>query len=172
MLPISKVRAFTLIELMIALAIVAILASLAVPSYKTYVTRAKLVDAVQGLSAMRADMEGHLQMTGKMPVNLNGIPLQHNANMHGKSTDIVEGYRFDGNGTYFWFVVRLQQDVLDEPNLHWTKREMHFGMTKNAAGNWVSFCGSWDGNNWIDLEKYAPPGCDEPNVYASLRASK
>ena len=167
-----RVRGFSLIEIMVALAIVGILASLAAPSYRSYVTRAKLVDAVQGLSAMRADLEGHLQMTNKMPSNLNGIPLQHNASIHGKATEVVEGYRFDGDGTYFWFVVRIQQGVLDEPVLSWPKREMHYGMTKNTAGNWISFCGSWDGNNWIDLEKYAPPGCDESNVYAALAASK
>ncbi|MGJ7501690.1 type IV pilin protein [Variovorax sp. ZT5P49] len=52
---------FTLIEVMITVAIVAILASLALPSYRDYVLRGQLVDGTNGLSAMRADMERFYQ---------------------------------------------------------------------------------------------------------------
>jgi prepilin-type N-terminal cleavage/methylation domain-containing protein len=52
---------FTLIELMITVAIVAILAAIAYPSYRNYVIRGQLVDATNGLSAMRANMERFYQ---------------------------------------------------------------------------------------------------------------
>lgn len=52
-------RGFTLIEVMITVAIVAILASIAIPSYRDYVLRGQVVDATTALSAMRADMERH-----------------------------------------------------------------------------------------------------------------
>lgn len=52
---------FTLIELMVTVAIVAILATIAYPAYSDYVTRGKLVDATQGLSNLRAQMERHFQ---------------------------------------------------------------------------------------------------------------
>lgn len=55
------VRGFTLIELMITVAIVAILASVAYPSYREYVVRGQLVDATTALSTYRADMERHFQ---------------------------------------------------------------------------------------------------------------
>lgn len=48
---------FTLIELMVAVAIVALLASLAMPSYADYVTRGRIADATSTLTAMRARME-------------------------------------------------------------------------------------------------------------------
>lgn len=54
-------RGFTLIELMIGVAIVAVLAAVAVPQYTTYVTRSRLADASTGLATMRAQMERYFQ---------------------------------------------------------------------------------------------------------------
>ncbi|MEN3113150.1 type IV pilin protein [Uliginosibacterium paludis] len=54
-------RGFTLIELMITVAIIAILASIALPAYSDYVTRSRLVDATNALSTLRAKMEQHYQ---------------------------------------------------------------------------------------------------------------
>lgn len=52
---------FTLIEVMIVVAIVAILAAIALPSYSDYVLRGKLVEATNILSATRANMEQYYQ---------------------------------------------------------------------------------------------------------------
>jgi prepilin-type N-terminal cleavage/methylation domain-containing protein len=57
----SSGAGFTLIELMIAVAIVAILVAVALPSYRDYVIRGRLIDATNTLSAMRARMEQHFQ---------------------------------------------------------------------------------------------------------------
>jgi type IV pilus assembly protein PilE len=54
-------RGFTLIEVMMAIAIVAILTAVAYPSYRDYITRGSLVDATTGLSTIRAQMERHFQ---------------------------------------------------------------------------------------------------------------
>lgn len=52
---------FTLIEVMVVVAIIGILAAIAYPSYRDYVIRGRLVDATNGLATMRADMERHFQ---------------------------------------------------------------------------------------------------------------
>lgn len=57
----SRFLGFTLIEVMIVVAIVAILAAVALPAYSDYVLRAQLVDATNQLSATRSKMEQHFQ---------------------------------------------------------------------------------------------------------------
>ena len=52
-----RVAGFTLIEVMITVAVVAILASVALPSYLDYVTRSRLVEAKTSLVDMRTRLE-------------------------------------------------------------------------------------------------------------------
>jgi len=52
---------FTLIELMVTVAIIAILASVALPSYTQYVLRGKLLEGKSNLMAMRTKMELYFQ---------------------------------------------------------------------------------------------------------------
>lgn len=54
-------RGFTLIELIIAIAIVSILTAIAIPAYTDYVIRGQLVDGANGLAAMRTQMEQYFQ---------------------------------------------------------------------------------------------------------------
>lgn len=56
-----RTKGFTLVELMIVVAIVAILAAIAVPSYNDYITRSKLQEAQTSLSALRVNMEQYYQ---------------------------------------------------------------------------------------------------------------
>lgn len=54
-------RGFTLIELMITVAVIAVLAAIALPSYNDYITRSKLSEAHQVLSDLRVKMEQRFQ---------------------------------------------------------------------------------------------------------------
>lgn len=69
-------RGFTLIEVMIVIAIVAILSAIAIPSYTGYVTRGRIIEATAGLSDARNKMEQFFQDNRTYPA---GCVIQPNA---------------------------------------------------------------------------------------------
>lgn len=54
-------RGFTLIEIMIVVALVAILAAIAVPAYNDYVTRGRIPDATSNLATKQVQLEQFFQ---------------------------------------------------------------------------------------------------------------
>ena len=69
-------RGFTVIELMITVAIIAILAAIALPAYNDYVQRAKITEAFTALADFRVRMEQYYQdnrkYDGPNPPGLDG----------------------------------------------------------------------------------------------------
>jgi type IV pilus assembly protein PilE len=53
----ARAAGFTLIELMMVVAVIAILAAIAVPTYSSYVMRSKIIDATSKLGDLRTQME-------------------------------------------------------------------------------------------------------------------
>jgi len=63
---------FTLIELMIVIAIIGILAAVAVPAYRDHILRGKIADAHAALSEMRIKQEQYYQDNRRYSVNADG----------------------------------------------------------------------------------------------------
>jgi type IV pilus assembly protein PilE len=64
-----RTRGFTLVEVLITVATVSILASVALPAYTDYVTRSKLTEATSSLSDMRVRLEQYYQDTRTYPTS-------------------------------------------------------------------------------------------------------
>lgn len=66
----AKLHGFTLIELMIAIAIVAILVAMAVPAYRDYTIRAKIGECVNGAAVAKVSISEYRQSLGAWPPSL------------------------------------------------------------------------------------------------------
>ena len=67
----SLQRGFTLIELMIVIAIIGVLASIAIPQYQDYVTRVKISEGLSLAEQAKVAVASSFQKLGRMPIGSN-----------------------------------------------------------------------------------------------------
>ncbi|MDH3692211.1 MAG: pilin [Gammaproteobacteria bacterium] len=80
---------FTLIELMIVVAIIGILAVLAVPAYQDYSVRAKVSEGLNLATSPKVGVAEYLQSTGNWPADNNQAGVPSGPEITGTYTDSV-----------------------------------------------------------------------------------
>jgi type IV pilus assembly protein PilA len=85
-----KQQGFTLIELMIVVAIIGILAAIAIPAYQDYTIRAQVSEGLNLTGACKAAVTEYYQDQGAFPADNATAGLEAAANIKGKYTTQVE----------------------------------------------------------------------------------
>lgn len=97
-----RARGFTLIEVMITVAIVAILSAIALPAYTAYIQRSRVPAALDALSALATRLEQRYQDTGNYA---NGdacgvaLPSAENFTISCELSDAGQGYTASASGS-------------------------------------------------------------------------
>lgn len=95
-----KAKGFTLIELMIVVAIIGVLAAIAVPAYKDYVVKGEASSALATLKALQAPAELEYQQNAVLS-NLAALGTVSNANSLGEleiDSAVSAGLKFTFSG--------------------------------------------------------------------------
>jgi general secretion pathway protein G len=73
----KKLKGFTLVELMVVLAVIALLLSVVVPDYVGRMRRAEETVLKENLALMRDSLDKHYADTGRYPISLDDLVAKH-----------------------------------------------------------------------------------------------
>lgn len=140
----KKQQGFTLIELMIVVAIIGILAAVAIPAYQDYTVRAKMAEVIGYASAAKAAVSETYQTDGVFPGNNSTAGLEAAATL---ATTYVESVTVGANGVITVAIRGTNVAALDAGTITMTPAGAANGVTWTCAISAAA------------LNKYVPADC-------------
>ena len=137
-------QGFTLIELMIVVAIIGILAAIAIPAYQDYTVRAKMSEAIGAASAAKASVSEYIISQSKLPTT---------AASAGFSTNIDSKYVQSVTWSGTQIEVTVKGTAMGGGIVDGAQALLLSPSTTNGAVNWTCKKGSG-----VE-EKYLPANC-------------
>lgn len=150
----SKNRGFTLIELMIVIAIVAVLVSLALPAYQNYTIRSRAAEGLSVGTAAKLAIEESCQSDVSIDVRTQtGYTFE--------ASKYVSNVRLLGNCSIMVVAIRTQNTgAVRDPMLWLFRRNANAG---NRFFNNVNSSGTWTCFGWPNSQ-HLPSSCRLQNI--------
>lgn len=165
-------KGFTLIELMIVVAIIGILAAIAIPAYQDYTIRSQVTEGLTLAAAAKAAVAESFAQTGNAPADRTEAGMSANAvDTSGKyveSVEVVDGriditYGFEVNSKVDGLVLSLTPYQTEDDSVTW-----RCGSADVPAGTGVELLGTggtvtavYDAGTLaaVGTQKYVPAAC-------------